>query len=185
MSDSSIIIKTPIIVTPTPGPTLPVQKTSGADTTNSTNDASKTTTSGSTPTNATNPCGSQPGVVPQTPDSVGTEPTAHAFIKIEQTKTDSVSLSFDDKKPKPDTIQSLPFVDKPADNSGGLKSVVEDLTTIGPVKIVNITVPTPGIAPNDGKDKDKSKTTLVPGPTPGTGAPEDKDKIALKIKVEF
>jgi hypothetical protein len=121
---------------------------------------------------------------PAPADTCNTEQKEHAYIKIEPVKTDKLDISLDDKKPKQNTIQYITFVDSDA-KDGGIKGVINSLTTIGPVKIDNISVPipTPDLTPGD--DKDKKKTVQTPVSLPGTMPNKDKDKIGLAIKVQF
>src|SRR5437868_3911011 len=97
-------------------------------------------------------------------DSCTIDQKQSIFIKIEPPKEDSISISFKDKTPQPDTIQSVPFVESDKKEEG-IMSVINDITTIGPIKIQNITIPTPNVIPVVGKDK---VTNPVPAPV-GTG----------------
>lgn len=116
-------------------------------------------------------------VVKQPADSSNQKESS--YIKLEPPKKDKLAVSFDNKSTKPDAIQSLPFVEK--ENDKGIKSVINDVTTFGPVKIDKVTIPATELIPVDIKDKTKN-----PVPTPGTGIEQAQEKkIAVQIKVEF
>jgi hypothetical protein len=103
------------------------------------------------------------------------------YVQIDTTKSDSFKFEIK-TDPNQKNVDSISFTDEkkapikePPQNKNALKDVIEDITTIGPVKIDDVTIPNPINLP--GKDQKSIVQPLTPPPV--------KDAVSVKLKVKF
>ncbi len=105
--------------------------------------------------------------------------TVKPYVSIDTTKVDSVKFEIK-SDPNNKNVESISFVDeknvaikeKPEEKSD-IKQVIRDITNIGPVKIDDISVPTPIKLP----EQEQKAQPLTPPPI--------KNAVSVKLKVKF